>query len=292
MSPGKPKQDPHTLADWLQLAMAQLSASDSPKLDAELLLSAALEKPRSHIIAWPEKQLDEPARDRFMELLQRRVDGEPIAHILGRREFWSLPLRVTADTLIPRPDTETLVETALEYLPADSRARVLDLGSGSGAIALAIRHERPDCRVIATDASETALAIARQNAKDLGLDVEFRCGSWWEAIGTDECFELIVSNPPYIPATDPHLERGDVRFEPRSALASGADGLDDIRMIVHGAGAHLVAGGWLLLEHGYDQAEAVAGILAATGFESIRQVRDNGGNDRVSGGQWHHNDYA
>lgn len=286
MSPGKPTQDPHTLAEWLQYAVAQLSASESPKLDAELLLSAALEKPRSHIIAWPEKHLDEPERDRFRELLQRRIDGEPMAHILGRREFWSLPLRVTVDTLIPRPDTETLVETALELLPASAPLRVLDLGTGSGAIALAIRHERPMCRVIATDASAAALAVARDNARNLDLDVEWRHGSWWGTINHDEYFELIVSNPPYIPATDPHLENGDVRFEPRSALISGEDGLDDIRLIVRGAGNHLVAGGWLLLEHGYDQADAVAGILAEAGFTPLRQWRDAGGNDRVSGGQW------
>lgn len=286
MSPGKPTQNPHTLAEWLQYAVAQLSASESPKLDAELLLSAALEKPRSHLIAWPEKQLDEPARDRFLGLLQRRIDGEPIAHILGRREFWSLPLRVTPDTLIPRPDTETLVEAALEHLPAGASARILDLGTGSGAIALALRHERPLCRVIATDASEAALRVARDNARDLGLAIEWRHGSWWEAVNPGEHFEVIVSNPPYIPATDPHLERGDVRFEPLSALAAGEDGLDDIRCIVHGAGAHLVAGGWLLLEHGYDQADAVAAILADAGFTALRNWHDAGDNDRVSGGQW------
>lgn len=286
MSPGNPVHKPETLAEWLNYARQQLGNSDSPQLDAELLLAAALEKPRSHLVAWPDKALDEPARNRFTTLLERRVAGEPVAHILGRREFWSLSLRVTADTLIPRPDTETLVEAALGCLPGDTPASVLDLGTGSGAIALAIRHERQDCRVIATDASEAALTIARQNASDLELDVEFRRGSWWNAVDSNERFELIVSNPPYVPASDPHLEQGDVRFEPRSALISGEDGLDDIRRIVRGVDAHLVAGGWLLLEHGYDQAETVAGILADAGFASLRCWRDTGGNDRVSGGRW------
>lgn len=275
----------HSLGEWLASATAQFAGhSDSPRLDAEILLAAALNKPRSHLFAWPEKPLEGAPLELFREYTQRRADGEPVAHILERREFWSLPLTITPDTLIPRPDTETLVEAALQKCPAQAGLRILDLGSGSGALALALKSERPLATVIATDASTAALAVARRNAGDLGLEMDFREGRWWQAIG-DEMFDIVVSNPPYIRENDPHLERGDVRFEPRSALAAGPDGLDDIRAIAAGAPSHLLPGGWLLLEHGYDQAAAVRDILSASGLAGIEQFRDAGGNTRVTAGR-------
>lgn len=277
---------PTTYADWLEHASARFAGhSDTPRLDAEVLLAAALDKPRSHLVAWPEKELEDTAQHRFREMTERRARGEPVAHILGRREFWSLPLRITPDTLIPRPETETLVEYLLQQLSSEQPLRIVDLGTGSGAIALALKMERPLARVVATDRSEAALEVARANAADLNLQVDFRQGEWWQAVAREE-FDVAVSNPPYIAAADPHLEQGDVRFEPRSALAAGEDGLDDIRQIISGAGRHLAPGGLLLLEHGYDQSRAVAELLQAAGFTDIRQLQDLGGNDRVSGGRW------
>lgn len=277
---------PQTFEQWLEHASARFAGhSDSPRLDAEILLAAALDKPRSHLVAWPDHLLEGEARARFGELVERRERGEPVAHILGRREFWSLPLRVTPDVLIPRPDTETLVEVTLESMPADTPLRVLDLGTGSGAIALALKFERPLSRVVATDASPAALEVARTNAADLNLAVDFRAGRWWEPVA-GERFDIIVSNPPYIAAADPHLATGDVRFEPKTALVAGAEGLDDIRAIATGAGDHLLPGGRLFIEHGYDQAAAVREIFAGAGLAGIRQSQDFGGNDRITCGQW------
>ncbi|GAP66110.1 (protein release factor)-glutamineN5-methyltransferase [Mizugakiibacter sediminis] len=229
--------------------------------------------------------MDEAAQAVFAALLARRLAGEPVAYLVGRRGFWSLELEVTPATLIPRAETERLVELALARLPADAAARVADLGTGSGAIALAIARERPRARVVATDASAEALAVARRNAARLGLgNVVFAQGDWCAALGEARDFDLIVSNPPYIAAGDPHLGEGDLRFEPAAALASGADGLDAIRRIVRDARAHLRPGGGLLFEHGYRQGAAVRALLAAAGYREVFSARDLEGRERVSGG--------
>ena len=273
-----------TIDEALRVASSQLVDSDSARLDAQLLLCAVLGQTRTHLFTWPDKTLSDDEEQRFAALLKRRVAGEPVAHILGERGFWSLDLKVTADTLIPRPETELLVEAVLQRLP-ESGGRIADLGTGSGAIALAIASECPACEVVAVERSEAALAVARQNAERNGIgNVQFLHGSWFQPLD-DRRFDLIVSNPPYICADDPHLARGDVRFEPITALASGADGLDDIRLIIDGAATHLETGGWLLLEHGYDQCEAVSDLLREAGFAAIEVITDLQGHDRVSLGQ-------
>lgn len=279
-------QNAPTFEQLLATAATRLAASsDSPRLDAELLLSRALDRPRSHLRAWPQNRPDPDQLAQFEVLLARRLGGEPMAYILGAREFWSMTLEVTPDTLIPRPDTEVLVEAALEKIPRDASCRVLDLGTGTGAIALSLKKERALADVHASDASDAALAVARRNAARLALDVHFHAGDWWTPFA-GHVFDVVVSNPPYIAAADEHLQRGDVRFEPRGALAAGDDGLDDIRHIVANAPRFLAPGGWLLLEHGFDQADAVRELLAEAGFERLRCINDLGGNPRVSVGRW------
>ncbi|HEX7031349.1 MAG TPA: peptide chain release factor N(5)-glutamine methyltransferase [Gammaproteobacteria bacterium] len=274
-----------TFNEMLADAAARLAASsDSPRLDAELLLARAIDRPRSHLRAWPENRPDDLQLAQFENLLARRLAGEPMAHILGAREFWSLDLAVTPDTLIPRPDTEILVEAALERIPRDAPCRVLDLGTGTGAIALALKKERALAEVHASDASSAALAIARGNAEKHGMDIHFHAGDWWTPF-RERLFDVVVSNPPYVAAGDAHLGKGDLRFEPRAALVSGADGLDAIRTIIAGAREHLAPGGWLLLEHGHDQAHALDELLAKAGFEDRALRKDFSGNDRVSFGR-------
>lgn len=266
------------------LAEAQLPDSPSARLDAELLLAAALGKPRSFLRTWPERVVDREVRERFEGWLVRRRAGEPVAYILGRQGFWSLDLEVAPHTLIPRPDTELLVETALQLLPA-SPARVLDLGTGTGAIALALACERLSWQVSGVDRIPEAVALAERNRERLRLaNVGFRQSHWFSAL-EGERFALIVGNPPYIPGSDPHLQQGDVRFEPKSALVAGADGLDDIRLIVAQAPRFLEPGGWLLLEHGYDQAAAVRDLLLGNGFSEVESRRDLGGHERISLGR-------
>ncbi|MDN6871456.1 peptide chain release factor N(5)-glutamine methyltransferase [Pseudomonas citronellolis] len=266
------------------LAEAQLPDSPSARLDAELLLAAALGKPRSFLRTWPERVVDREVRERFEGWLARRRAGEPVAYILGRQGFWSLDLEVAPHTLIPRPDTELLVETALQLLPA-SPARVLDLGTGTGAIALALACERLSWQVTGVDRIPEAVALAERNRERLRLaNVGFRQSHWFSAL-EGERFALIVGNPPYIPGSDPHLQQGDVRFEPKSALVAGADGLDDIRLIVAQAPRFLEPGGWLLLEHGYDQAAAVRDLLQGNGFSEVESRRDLGGHERISLGR-------
>lgn len=263
---------------------AQLPESPSARLDAELLLAAALGKPRSYLRTWPERIVGtEPARV-FATYLARRRQGEPVAYILGHQGFWSLDLEVAPHTLIPRPDTELLVELALQRLPT-TQASVLDLGTGTGAIALALGQERPCWRVTAVDRVPEAVALAERNRLRLGLDnVQVKASHWFTALA-GEAFDLIVSNPPYIRAHDPHLSAGDVRYEPSSALVSGPDGLDDIRQIITQASVHLLTGGWLLLEHGYDQAASVRELLVRQGFEHIESHNDLGGHERVTMGR-------
>ena len=224
--------------------------------------------------------------ERFRSLVARRAGGEPIAYLTGRREFWSLPLQVTTDTLIPRPETELLVEWALELLPATGHRWVADLGTGSGAIAAALAHERPGIELLASDLSAAALAVAAGNFAALGLDnVRSVCGNWYAALPRALLFDLIISNPPYIANGDPHLQGDGLPCEPAAALSSGSDGLDAIRLIVAQAGDWLVPGGWLLLEHGYDQADAVANLLRYHGFAAVATRHDLAGHPRASGGR-------
>jgi release factor glutamine methyltransferase len=258
--------------------------AEAPMLEAELLLAHVLDKPRTHLRAWPERLLSEEHHAALDALHARRTAGEPLAYLLGRREFWSLDLEVAPGVLIPRADTETLVERALELLPEGEPARVADLGTGSGAIALSIAHERPLATVVATDRSRTALELARRNAARLNLrNVEFRHGDWCAALGA-ETFDLIVSNPPYIAMGDPHLEQGDLPHEPAEALASGTDGLDDLRHIVDCSRRHLQPGGHLLLEHGHTQGEAVRSLLHAAGYADVLTHRDLENRERASEG--------
>lgn len=267
------------------LDQATLPDSPTAQLDAELLLAAALDKPRSYLRTWPEREPSAEQQAVFATMLERRRAGEPVAYILGHQGFWSLDLEVAPHTLIPRPDTELLVETALQLAPA-TPLRVLDLGTGTGAIALALASERGGWKVTGVDRIAEAVELAERNRQRLKLsNAEFRRSSWFDALA-GERFDLIVSNPPYIAADDRHLGEGDVRFEPMSALVAGADGLDDIRQIIREAPQHLQAGGWLLLEHGYDQAEAVRALLGATGFSAVESSRDLGGHQRISLGQW------
>ena len=266
------------------LSDPRLPDSPSPRLDAELLLAAALGKPRSFLHTWPERVVSGEAAERYASYLERRRQGEPVAYILGHQGFWSLDLEVAPHTLIPRPDTELLVETALALVTLP-QARVLDLGTGTGAIALALACERLGWQVTGVDRISEAVALAERNRERLGLgNATFRESHWFSALGAER-YDLIVSNPPYIAAQDPHLAQGDVRFEPSSALVAGADGLDDIRLIVSQAPAHLNAGGWLLLEHGYDQAASVRELLAREGFEAVESRRDLGGHERISLGR-------
>lgn len=261
----------------------QQSGSDSARRDAELLLLHVLQRNAMWLYAHDDEALAPELQQAFLQLLQRREQGEPVAHLLGQRGFWTLDLAVNRHTLIPRPETEMLVEFALERIPAGSATAILDLGTGSGAIALAVKRERPSCVVTAVDASEEALAVARANAARLHLSVEFLSGSWFSPLAGRH-FRLILSNPPYIPHDDVHLGQGDVRFEPRSALVSGVDGLDDIRVLARLAPAHLLQGGWLALEHGHDQAPRVRAILEAAGFQQVESRIDLNGHERITYG--------
>jgi len=257
-------------------------SSESARLDIELLLCSILKKDRSFLRAWPEHELKQEQLTSFQQLLEQRLAGKPIAHILGERGFWSLDLKVTKDTLIPRPDTERLVELALELIPNKSQWEILDLGTGTGAIALSLAKEHPSCFITATDQSQAALDIAKQNAQDNDiLNIEFIQSDWFLKL-ENQRFDMIVSNPPYIKDNDPHLQQGDVRFEPLSALTSGEDGLDDIRRIVAGSQQHLKQNGVLLIEHGYDQADSVCDLLSKANFSKVENFRDDNGVPRVS----------
>jgi len=271
-----------TVRGLLAASSAELGG-DEPAREVELLLGHALGKARAWLYAHADDALDGDSALRFHALLVRRAAGEPIAYIVGRREFWSLDLSVNPDVLIPRPETELLVELALPRIPQNVQMNIADLGTGSGAIALAIARERPRARVLATDASTTALALARENAARLDIgNVEFAQGDWCAALGGRR-FDLLVSNPPYIAQADPHLQRGDLRFEPRAALASGADGLDAIHSIIAAAPAHLQPHGWLLFEHGHDQGAAARELLALGGFVEVFSALDLEQRERVSG---------
>lgn len=254
--------------------------SESPRLDAELLLARALDVPRSYLFAHADEEMDAAAVERFEDTINRRVDGMPLAYITGEREFWSMSLIVSPATLVPRQETEVLVDQALLRIPRDAQLRVLDLGTGSGAIALAIARERPLCEVVATDVSEDALAVAKVNAREHAIpNIEFIHGNWIEPV-SEQLFDVIVSNPPYVANDDPHLDC--LKHEPHLALASGDDGLDAIRIIAAGAGAVLEPGGWLLIEHGAEQHEAIAKILRANGWTDIDLEKDLSALPRVT----------
>lgn len=269
---------------WLREAISQLQASESPRRDAEIILEFVTGKGRTYILAFGETQLTDAQCEQLNSLVARRQRGEPVAHLTGVREFWSLPLFVSPATLIPRPDTECLVEQALARLPA-SPCRILDLGTGTGAIALALASERPDCTVTAVDRMPDAVDLANRNRLNLAIDnVRVLQSNWFSALSGQQ-FEMIVSNPPYIDEQDPHLAQGDVRFEPLSALVAGASGLADIMLIIDQSRRVLSAGGYLLLEHGWQQGEAVRDAFTRAGYQAVETCRDYGGNERVTLGR-------
>jgi release factor glutamine methyltransferase len=269
-----------------QLASTLDLPGSEANLEAQILLRETLGGvSRAWLISHEEQALTCEQQTQFETLLSRRLQGEPIAYILGHREFYGLDLSVTPDVLIPRPDTETLVEAALNHIPENQPCRILDLGTGSGAIAIAIALQRPHAMVTALDQSQAAVDITLNNAAQLGANnLRVRQSNWFSALG-DEQFEIIVSNPPYIASADPHLKQGDLRFEPIYALASGEDGLDDIRRIIPQAHQHLSAGGWLLVEHGYDQADRVGKLMQEAGFNEVGHARDLAGIRRVTMGR-------
>lgn len=272
------------IGQLLELATHRLAADPAARREAEILLGHALEVKRSFLYANPAMDVPRQRQAQFQRLLRRRMQGTPIAYLTGTRSFWSLDLSVTPAVLIPRPETELLVEKALELIPADSHQRLADLGTGSGAIALALARERPHCEIHAADCSLEALQVAGDNARRHQLEqVQFHHG-WWTTPLSGR-FDLIVSNPPYIAQTDPHLQQGDCRFEPRLALSPGADGLSALRQIAAEAHELLMEGGWLLLEHGYDQGEAVRSILDAAAYSDIATYCDLAGIERICVGR-------
>lgn len=274
-----------TVADCLRMA-SRLIHSETARLDVEVLLSHLLKKNRTFLFTWPDHRLTNAESAEFINLLERREQGEPVAHILGEREFWSLPLMVNSSTLIPRPDTEVLIETLLELGPSQDSLACLDLGTGTGAIALAIASERPSWNILGVDYSHDAVALAKRNAERLGFNqVSFLQSDWFSQVPS-QLFDVIVSNPPYIDPEDPHLHQGDVRFEPRSALIANDRGMADIRHIISTSKHYLSDGGLLMLEHGYDQACPVRKYFSEAGFTQVESRQDYGGNDRVSFGRW------
>jgi len=269
------------IAQILQLYPLQLIESSSPRLDVEILLMHALGKNRFFIYAWGEYELKPFEITKFKELFKERLRGKPIAYLIGKREFWSMPFLVNEHTLIPRPETELLVEVALNFLPKNGV--VFDMGTGSGCIALAIKKERPDCRVIGIDKSLNSLNIAKQNAQHLNLEIEWIESDWFSKVEIKA--DIIVSNPPYIAINDRHLMQGDVRFEPQSALVSGKDGLDDLIYLIDKSRNFLNPKGWLFLEHGFDQGFVINSLLKTACYTKIKTHQDSNGQDRVSGGQ-------
>jgi release factor glutamine methyltransferase len=276
---------PMSIATALLAARSLEQVSDSAYLDVQLLLAHVLDKPASYLYTWPEQLLTKQQSDELQALLAKRLVGEPIAYLLGYQDFWSLRLQVSKATLIPRPDTELLVELVLDLLPENASIKAADLGTGTGAIALAVASERPKWQIKASDYVDQAAALAEQNRQTLNIDnVEILTGSWFDPhVGK---YHLIMSNPPYIDPADHHLKQGDVRFEPRSALISERAGLLDLHNIIEQAPEYLEAGGYLVLEHGYDQGESVRELLLKRGFKQVQTKQDLAANDRVSLGQW------
>ncbi|MES2825882.1 MAG: peptide chain release factor N(5)-glutamine methyltransferase [Pseudomonadota bacterium] len=278
-----------TIANCLQQSARLAAVSDSARLDVEIILAHILQKTRTYLFTWPEKTLTEAEQHLFSDLFLRRLAGEPVAHIIGIREFWSLPLMVNNSTLIPRPDTELLVEVALDLLAQDendSARRLLDLGTGTGAIALALAHEKKSWQCVAVDKELAAVELAEKNRRQLNLaNVQIQQSDWFAALAVEKQFDIILSNPPYIDPLDPHLILGDLRFEPLSALVANNNGLADLEFIIAQAKKYLLQGGWLLVEHGYDQANAVRGFFQVNTYAEIQTKRDLGGNERVTFGK-------
>ncbi len=277
-----------TIALALELAIEKLAdiPDTIPRLEAEVLLSSLLDKPRTYLMAWPELRLSQEQSQSFQAMIERRTTHEPIAYITGCREFWSLNLEVTPDTLIPRPETEILVEMALEHIPKKKPMNIADMGTGSGAIAAAIACERPMCNIVATDFSPNTLRVAQRNFHRLSLgNIKTSIGEWCQALPQDQLFDIIVSNPPYVAEGDGHLAHDGLPWEPQRALRSGDDGLNDISQIISDTPAHIEAGGWLLLEHGFDQGSRVRSLLKEAGFSAIHTSLDMSGRDRVSAGR-------
>ncbi len=277
--------DPIDIARLLRWGSSQLEAvSPSPGLDAEILLARVLKTDRSHLRAWPEKTPDTLQQREFEVLVQRRAGGTPIAYLTGEKEFWSLALRVSPDTLVPRPETEKLVETALALLDTQATLRIADLGTGSGAIALALASECPQWQIIATDKHPDALRVARNNATRLSLQhLDFRQGDWLQALTGENELDAIISNPPYVAADDPHLQT--LKQEPSHALVAGTDGLDAIREIITRSNGHLRTQGWLLLEHGADQGPAVRELMESARYHVVHTIRDDAGLERITAGR-------
>ncbi|VFP83173.1 peptide chain release factor N(5)-glutamine methyltransferase [Candidatus Erwinia haradaeae] len=273
------------ISDWMHTAKKQLVNSDKPKRDLEILLGMVTGKSRAWLMAYDDSTLTTCALMTLTNLVERRAIGEPMAYLIGEREFWSLPLKVTPDTMIPRPDTEIVVEQTLIRM-TNASCSILDLGTGSGAIALAIASERKNCHVLGIDCIRSVIDLAKYNALKLGINnASFRLGRWFSTI-QDQKFAIIVSNPPYIDISDLHLLEGDLRFEPKSALISGNHGLADIALIIAEAGKHLIHGGWLLLEHGWQQGNIIRHMMRKYGFVNIKTAQDYGGHERVTLGRY------
>lgn len=265
---------------------AQTSISDSALLDAEVLLCHVLQKERSYLRAWPDKLLEPEQQEQFWALTEKRRQGMPVAYLIGRREFWSRDFRVSPDVLIPRPDTELLVELGLNLIPPDAPFRLIDLGTGSGIIAITLAAERPHAQVIATDLNSAALEIAKQNARHHHItNIHFYQSDWFNNT-PDIQFDLVISNPPYIAKDDSHLQEGDVRFEPQTALVAAQQGLRDIETIADGARGHLKPQGHLLIEHGYNQQHQIQTIFKGLGYDKVQTYQDLSGQPRVTYGQW------
>lgn len=264
-----------------QLAMVQ----DSARIDAEVLLCYTLRRTRSYLLTWPEKPLTARQWRFFQRLIKRRRQGEPVAYLTGEREFWSLPVKVTRDTLIPRPETELLVECALALITTDQALRIADLGTGSGAIALAMASECPQAEILAVDKSTAALRVAAENAAALAItSISFYHGNWLSGY-EGQAFDIIIANPPYVRSGDPHLDQGDLPYEPRHALIAGPEGLEAIEPIIRQGRQHLQAGGWLLLEHGHDQQTAVIDLMRQHGYQMVSGLNDLAGNARIVQGR-------
>ena len=275
-----------SIGETLRAATRRLQASSSSaRIDAEILLCHTLSCNTAHLAAWPEKNLSPEQTKQFDQLITERKSGTPVAYLTGQREFWSLELNVSPATLIPRPETETLIEFVLEQFNQQKNCHVVDLGTGSGAIALAIAHEYPDWKITATDISQDALNVAQKNAdKHQIKNIEFRISHWFDAL-KDQSFDVIVSNPPYVAESDPHLSEGDVRFEPAISLISGKQGMDDIEAITTEAARYLKNNGWLILEHGYDQKKQVLDCFKTSGFKTIVQKSDLLNQPRMTAGR-------
>ncbi len=269
--------------DWAAGVLDSITCS--ARLDSEILLAFCLQKARSYLMTWPEKELDQQQLDCFQALIRRRLQPQPIAYLIGEKEFYSLSLKTTAATLVPRPETEMLVDKVLQLTQHMAAPHVLELGTGTGAIALAIKKHNPACRMLATDVSQDALEVATENAARHQLEIEFLLSDWFDALEQSDCFDIIVSNPPYIAEQDPYLSQGDLPAEPRLALTSGEDGMQALTHIITLATGFLKPGGWLVLEHGYDQLQAVSQLLTAQGYTQVETLLDFNQLPRMSVGQ-------